>query len=79
MMVLSALHPHTNIATYLVLIFGLYTLLFKVERSTWPDKRTANMQQINLNYSLKNIGLPSHNSYLRKLIDKTKTLFNRFD
>ena len=35
------------------------------------------MQQINLNYSLKNIGLPSHNSYLRKLIDKTENFVQR--
>ena len=77
-MVLSALSYHTNIATYLVLISGLYTLLFIVERSTWSDTQdAANMQQIKLNYSLKNIGLPTHNTYLRNLIDKTESFVQR--
>ena len=35
------------------------------------------MQQIKLNYSLKNIGLPTHNTYLRNLIDKTGNLIQR--
>ena len=76
-MVLSALNFHTNIAIYLVLIFGLYTLLFIIERSTWSDTHAANMQQIKPNYSLKNIGLPTHNTYLRNLIDKTENLVQR--
>ena len=35
------------------------------------------MQQIKLNYSLKNIGLPTHNTYLRNLIDKTESFVQR--
>ena len=35
------------------------------------------MQQIKLNYSLKNIGLPTHNTYLRNLIDKTENFVQR--
>ena len=58
-------------------IVGLYTLLFEVERSLRPGIHTGNMQQIKFNYSLKNIGLPTHDSYLRNLIDKTESFIQR--
>ena len=35
------------------------------------------MQQIKFSYSLKNIGLPTHNSYLRRLINKTENFVQR--
>ena len=76
-MVLSALHFQTNTATFLVLSFVLYTLLFKVERSSWLEIPTTNMQQIRFNYSLKNIDLPTQDNYLRNLIDKTQNFIQR--
>ena len=76
-MVLSALHSQTNTATFLVLTFGLYMPLFKVEHSSWVEISMTNIQQIRFNYSLKNIALPTQDNYLRDLIDKTQNFIQR--
>ena len=78
-MVLSALYSHTNIATYLVLNFGLYTLLFKV---------SALLGLINAQQICSNLSLTIHSRTLAyQLIiatsgnssTKPKTLSNGFD
>ena len=72
-MVLSILYFHTNAVTFVVLIIGVYTLPSKVEHSPWCERYTTNMQQIKFNYSLKNIGLPTKDNYLRNLM-KTESI-----
>ena len=70
-MVLSALNP--LVYSFLLII----SLLILVERSLWVGNIEVNMQQIRFNYSLKNIGLPTHDEYRRNIIDKTESVINR--
>ena len=77
-MVLSALLPYPNIVTILVhTVFSILSLLFIVECSCWLGLREGKMQQIRFNYSLKNIGLATHEGYQRNIIDKTENLIQR--
>ena len=70
-MVLSALIPSIYFS------FLTVSLLISVERSSWVVHNIVNMQQIRFNYSLKNIGLPSHDEYTRNIIDKSESVINR--
>lgn len=70
-MILSAL------VSMLIFTFSIITLLFIVERSFWLRNNNVNMQQIRFNYSLKNIGLPTHDDYRRNIIDKTENVIHR--
>ena len=77
-MVLSALIPSTSfVTTSLESIFVILSLLILVERSTWIGNYTVDMQHIRFNYSLKNIGLPSHDEYRRNIIEKTESAIQR--
>ena len=77
-MVLSALPPYANIVTILLhTVLSILSLLFIVERSCWLGLHEGKMQQIRFNYSLKNIGLPTHDDYRRNIIDKTENLIQR--
>lgn len=76
-MVLSALKPFANCVTLLHILLGIISLLTIVERSYWLGTHTVKMQQIRFNYSLKNIGLPTHDEYRRNIIDKTESVIHR--
>lgn len=76
-MVLSALKPNANCVTLLHTLFGIISLLLLVERSPWLGINLVNMQQIRFNYSLKNIGLPTHDEYRRNIINKTESVIQR--
>lgn len=45
--------------------------------STLADPSTINMEKINLNYSTKNIPLPSRGEYLKRFIEKTEHFLRR--
>ena len=72
-MVLSALVPY---AFLLQILIGIM-LLFIVKRSCWLGIHKVKMQQIRFNYSLKNIGLPTHDDYRRNIINKTENVIQR--
>ena len=69
-MVLSALKPIANCVTLLHALYGIISLLTIVERSLWLGTNTVKMQQIRFNYSLKNIGLPTHDQNRRIIMEK---------
>ena len=72
LMVSSTLEPSASFVTFMLQIcFSILTLLLVVEHSCWLGINVS-MEQIRFNYSLKNIGLPTHDAYRINIIDKTE-------